>query len=271
MTRPHFLFVHGWAGTPAIWDGLCAELAARGVDAADMVRVDLNPAYEALVAAVPGPVAGIRSALWHSSECFPRESGGLGAKGTEAGSPAAPGSPLSRGRQEGEKPSPGAITRPLIGVGHSLGVALLLASGLPLAGLLALNGFTRFTSAPDHAPGTHPRILVQMRRRLLADPATVLADFQARAGLPHSEILPGPVSALAAGLDILSTLDARAAFGVFASPFAALCGNDDNIVPPGQSRADFPDPVFIDGASHALPARCPALVADHLLTLAARC
>lgn len=48
MTRPRFLFVHGWAGTPAIWDGVCAELAARGVDAADMTCVDLNPAYEGL-------------------------------------------------------------------------------------------------------------------------------------------------------------------------------------------------------------------------------
>lgn len=163
------------------------------------------------------------------------------------------------------------VTRPLIGIGHSLGVALLLAAGLPLAGLLALNGFTRFTSAPDHAAGTPARILAQMRRRLLADPQTVLADFQARAGLPHSEFLPGQAAALAAGLDILSGIDVRAAFGVFASPFTALCGTDDAIVPPDQSRADFPDPIFIDGAGHALPTRCPALVADHLLDLAARC
>lgn len=262
MTRPHFLFVHGWAGTPAIWDGLCAELAARGVEAADMLRVDLTPAYAALAATVTGagsPLSRIGAELRISLQPSQQP---------------APVTPAFAGVTE-EKADidspPGPASRPLIGIGHSLGVALLLASGLPLAGLLALNGFTRFTSAPDHAAGTPPRLLAQMRRRLLADPATVLADFQNRAGLPRSEILPGPAAALAAGLDVLSAIDARAAFGDFASPVTALCGRDDAIVPPEQSRADFPDPVFIDGASHALPTRCPALVADHLLALAARC
>lgn len=277
MIRPRFLFVHGWAGTPAIWDGMCADLTTRGVEAADITRVDLNPLYEGLAAGRDGAMLGLlserllRSPTSSPPLCLPRESGGRGAVSDPDSVPLAPGPPLSRGRQEEENSPPATITRPLIGIGHSLGVALLLTAGLPLAGLLALNGFTRFTSAPDHATGTPGRILAQMRRRLLADPQTVLADFQARAGLPHSEFSPGQAPALAAGLDILSTLDGRAAFRVFASPVMALCGSDDAIVPPDQSRADFPDPVFIDGVAHALPTRCPALVVDHLLALAARC
>ncbi|MBJ7416974.1 MAG: alpha/beta fold hydrolase [Niveispirillum sp.] len=206
MTRPLFLFVHGWAGTPRLWDPVRAALTARGVEAGDMVT---------------------------------------------------------------DVPSAGAA-RPLIAIGHSLGAAWLLAHGPALSGFVAINGFTRFTSAPDFPAGTHPRILMQMRRRLLADPSAVLADFHARAGLPLPDGLPD-TDTLAAGLDLLGSIDARAAFAALSVPHTALCGGDDLIVPPEQSRGSFPDPVMVPSAGHALPVTHPDLCADHILSLVARC
>lgn len=212
MPPPLFLFVHGWAGTPRLWDGVCAALAARGVVAADMVR-------------------------W------------------------ADGFRLDDACSAG---------RAVIGVGHSLGAARLLAQGPALAGFVAINGFTRFNSAPDFPAGTHPRILAGMRRRLLVDPAGVLADFHARAGLP---LPPGPydAGALAQGLDLLGNIDVRAAFGDFASPHRTLAGTEDAIVPPAHSTACFSDAVMVAGAGHGLPVTQPDLCADHILALAARC
>lgn len=206
MTRPLFLFVHGWAGTPCLWDPVCAALSARGVAVSDMTT-EVPPAGSA---------------------------------------------------------------RHIIGIGHSLGAAWLLTHGPALSGFIAINGFTRFTSAPDFSAGTHPRILMQMRRRLLADPASVLADFHARAGLPLPDGLPDP-DTLAAGLDLLGSIDARLAFASQSIPHAALCGEDDLIVPPAQSRDSFPDPVMVPGAGHALPVTHPDLCADHILSLAAQC
>ncbi len=207
MTRPLFLFVHGWAGTPRLWDLVRAFLSARGVPAGD------------LVTAVP-PLEG--------------------------------------------------AARPLIGIGHSLGAAWLLTHGPALAGFVAINSFTRFTAAPGFPAGTHPRILIQMRRRLLADPEAVLGDFHARAGLPLPDGLPD-VDALAAGLDLLGSIDARAAFAALAVPHVALCGEDDLIVPAAQSRESFPDPVMVPTAGHALPISHPGLCAAHIISAAAQC
>lgn len=225
MMRPLFLFVHGWAGTPRLWDGVHAALSARGVAAGDMVSLTL-PSPDGL-----GPLP-----LPHAGE--------------------------------------GQNLRPVIGIGHSLGAARLLTQGPALAGFVAINGFTRFSAAPDFPAGTHPRVLATMRRRLLADPAAVLADFHTRAGLP---LPPGPhdaaslVQGLAQGLDLLGSIDGRAAFGDFASPHLALGGGDDAIVPPAHTVACFPDAVMVAGAGHGLPVTHPDLCADHILGLAARC
>ncbi|OYQ36164.1 hypothetical protein CHU95_05060 [Niveispirillum lacus] len=206
MTSPLFLFVHGWAGTPRLWDPVRVELCARGVAAGDMVT---------------------------------------------------------------EVP-PEVTKRPVIGIGHSLGAAWLLAHGPALAGFAAINGFTRFSAAPDFPVGTPTRVLSTMRRRLLSDPVAVLTDFHARAGLPLPAD-PPVADLLAQGLDLLGSIDVRQAFGVFASPHLALCGADDVIVPPAHSAACFADPVMVAGAGHGLPVTHPRLCADHILALVARC
>ncbi len=272
MSRPLFLFVHGWAGTPRLWDGVCAALMARGVAAGDMVVMGGGePGAVALPLAdgsgaltlpspdglgpLPLPLRGRGAELCTASDIAPRPLAGEG--GAHRGS-------------DGRVRVGIAERRPIIGVGHSLGAAWLLSHGPALAGFVAINGFTRFSSAADFPAGTPGRVLATMRRRLLADPAAVLADFHARAGLP----LPaGPYNAdtLAQGLDLLGAIDARRAFGDFASPHLALCGDADAIVPAAHSAECFPDPVMVAGAGHGLPVTHPALCADHILALAARC
>lgn len=215
MNSPLFLFVHGWAGTPRLWDDVCACMQARGVAAADLVRVDLNDEWSAPLALA-------------------------------------------------------TANRPVIGIGHSLGGPVLLQQGPALAGFVGLNSFTRFTSAPDFAAGTAPRVLTQMRRRLRADPAGTLADFLARAGLP-ALLAHLDVEHLAQGLDLLATIDARQIFARLTIPHITLGGTDDLIVPPAHARACFAAPVLVDGAGHGLPVTHAALCVDHILSLAERC
>jgi pimeloyl-[acyl-carrier protein] methyl ester esterase len=160
-----------------------------------------------------------------------------------------------------------ATDGPIIGIGHSLGVALLLGRG-GLAGLLSINGFSRFTATVDFPAGTPPRLLAQMRRRFAADPVAVLADFTARAGLP----LPqgeADIERLAHGLERLADIDNRNAPSP--QPFKALAGLEDPIVPPAHSEACFPGRVEWLPGGHALPLTAAATCAAAALELAASC
>ncbi|MQP67191.1 hypothetical protein GE253_17850 [Niveispirillum sp. SYP-B3756] len=157
--------------------------------------------------------------------------------------------------------------QPVIGIGHSLGVALLLGRD-GLAGLLAINGFSRFTAQADFPAGTPPRLLTQMRRRFAADPAAVLADFTTRAGLP----LPSGAAnrdRLGQGLELLAEIDQRSA--PLPPLFSALAGLDDPIVSPSHSQACFPDRVDWLPGGHALPLTAAQACAAAALQLAASC
>lgn len=157
--------------------------------------------------------------------------------------------------------------RPVIGIGHSLGAALLLGQG-GLAGLLTINGFSRFTAQADFPAGTPPRLLAQMRRRFASDPAAVLADFTTRAGLP---LPPGQADRdrLAHGLQWLAEIDHRAA--PLPPAFQALAGRDDPIVTQAHSTACFPGRVEWLAGGHALPLTAPDACAAAALRLAASC
>jgi pimeloyl-[acyl-carrier protein] methyl ester esterase len=157
--------------------------------------------------------------------------------------------------------------RPVIGIGHSLGVALLLGRG-GLAGLMSVNGFSRFTAQTDFTNGTPSRLLAQMRRRFATDPAAVLADFTARAGLP----LPAGEAdkeRLAQGLEWLTEIDQRTA--PLPPAFQALAGLDDPIVRQAHSEACFPDRVEWLPGGHALPLTAADTCAAAALRLAASC
>lgn len=159
---------------------------------------------------------------------------------------------------------------PIIGVGHSLGVMQLL--GEPpagLVGLVAVNGFTRFTRADDHPAGVPAQFLHRMMRRLDQDAAAVAAAFRARcglAGMPPGRAL-APV--LGRGLALLRDGDLRHALGRVPHVLA-LAATRDEIVPAALSAACFGEPHWVEADGHLLPLTHAALCADMLREFAGR-
>lgn len=144
-----------------------------------------------------------------------------------------------------------------LAVGHSLGALWLLREGI--APVLAVNGFPRFTAAPDFPQGVAPRMVERMARRLADAPAEVVEAFRARCGAaPAPATLNG--ARLAWGLDLLMSADARPA-----RPLRALAGRNDPIVPPAMTEAAFgAEASWLDGG-HLLPLSHPSAVAQAIV------
>nr|WP_321985458.1 alpha/beta hydrolase [uncultured Lichenicoccus sp.] len=174
--------------------------------------------------------------------------------------------------------------RPVLAVGHSLGVMQLLeAPPRRLAGLVAINGFSRLARAADHPDGIDPRILRRMAQRLRRQPAATVLDFHAVCGLPTS----GPEQAqenlpcLAAGLRLLQDGDGRGALAALSVPVLAIAGGRDAIAPPALARACFsglrplsdrrPALRWVEQGGHVLPVThpeaCVAVILELLDTL----
>ncbi len=167
-------------------------------------------------------------------------------------------------RPDRPRPRPGAIA-----VGHSAGLLDLLAD-LPTgcAGVVAINGFTRFAHAADFPDGTPTRVLDRMARRLSDDPDGTVRAFRDRTGLPPPTA-PAQRDRLRAGLDLLATQDRRAALrGV---RLLALASAGDPVAIPAITRACFgaADIAWHPGDSHVLPLAEPAWCAEHLRRFAA--
>ncbi|MGC2855500.1 alpha/beta hydrolase [Novispirillum sp. DQ9] len=144
-----------------------------------------------------------------------------------------------------------------LAVGHSLGALWLLRQGI--APVLAVNGFPRFTAAPDFPQGVAPRMVERMARRLADAPAEVVDAFRDRCGAGPATAAPD-VDRLAWGLDLLLSADARPA-----APLRAIAGRQDPIVPPPMTEAAFGAAVtWIDGG-HLLPLTHPAPLAQAIL------
>ena len=162
---------------------------------------------------------------------------------------------------------PAPCDAPRVAVGHSLGALWWLAqSGLPWRSLIAINGFPRFTAAPDFPQGVAPRVLDRMRKRFALAPATVLVDFQAACG-GSGPILPLDTAPLAAGLQSLANVDGRAAWTARAADIRALAGRRDAIVPAALSEAaGCALPAgrlrWIEDGGHLLPLSHPRECAD---------
>jgi pimeloyl-[acyl-carrier protein] methyl ester esterase len=151
---------------------------------------------------------------------------------------------------------------PFIAIGHSLG-ALLLADDPTAAGVVAVNGFDRFTGEDAVAP----RVVDRMRKRFAETPAKVLADFRARIGAsPAPESLDS--ERLGADLDLLAETDARNATR---PRILVLHGEADPLLPAAMRDAMFagaPRETVPDGG-HLLPLTHPAWIADHIRAFAA--
>jgi pimeloyl-[acyl-carrier protein] methyl ester esterase len=169
-------------------------------------------------------------------------------------------------------PLGGPADAPVIGVGHSLGIMQLLLDPPPagLAGLVAINGFTRFSESPDHPDGVPVRLLRRMMQRLDEDADATVQAFRARCGLEAP--LPGParVAVLRRGLELLCEGDARPAFHALGCPVLVLAGETDAIAPAALSRACFEKVRWVERGGHLLPLTDPALCAGAVRAFAER-
>lgn len=162
-------------------------------------------------------------------------------------------------------------TQPYIGVGHSLGALWLLRHHGPLCqGLLLINGFSRFSAAPDFTHGIPPRVIGRMRTGLQHAPAGMLRTFRQRAGIDTPVPPHIACDRLGQGLDTLMDMDCRPDLHHTTCPVQVMAGTHDAIAPPDLTRACFPPdgPIatrWLD-AGHLLPlthaAQCAHAIAD---------
>lgn len=161
-----------------------------------------------------------------------------------------------------------ATAGPVVAIGHSQGFMQLLRHLPPsCAGLVAINGFSRFTAAPDHPAGVASRVLDRMLTRLDTQAATVIDDFRERCGGTPAERAPD-VPRLRDALQALRDDDCRETLAGCGLPVLALAGDADVVVPPALSSACFapcPDArLEWSGGGHLLPISAPAWCAGHI-------
>lgn len=214
---PPVVMLHGWGLNVRVWDTLGAALEAR----ARLIALDL-----------PGhgrsPWRADRAAVDQQVQWL------------------------------GETVAEAIGAEPYSLLGWSLGGQLALTwaaappAGLPAPAHLALICATpRFTAAPDWPQGTPEARLVHLAEGLRRDYHRTVSDFldlqvrgsaageavleQLRAALfSHGEARP---EALAAGLELLRTLDLRAALGAIGVPTLAVAGQYDRVLLPAATRA----------------------------------
>ncbi|MDE2260511.1 MAG: alpha/beta hydrolase [Betaproteobacteria bacterium] len=146
------------------------------------------------------------------------------------------------------------VSTPLV-IAHSLGLMWALTHlPRPWAGLVSVNGFTRFTRA-DGFPGVAPRFLARMKSRLPVDATGVVDDFLCRCGMASPHTRGFDQAMLSQGLDWLAEWDTRAQFARIGCPVLAIGGTADPVVTEPHSRACFPGIplVMVEGGGHLLP------------------
>lgn len=153
------------------------------------------------------------------------------------------------------------VDGPCLAVTHSFGTMRLLADPPPgLVGVVAINGFERFTALPGK-PGVAMRVVDRMLRRFDEDPRGVLAEFRRTCGCeePFGEIVPQPLHA-----DLLRLRDARPPLPQV--PVVALNGGQDPILP-AEMRATVFAGCHVrrldhEAGGHLLPLQDPELCAQ---------
>lgn len=170
-------------------------------------------------------------------------------------------------------PSPTSERAELL-VTHSFGTLLALRDPPPgCRGLVAINGFDRFT-AGDDAPGIAPRIVERMLARFAEDPAAVVADFRKRCGdeEPFGDLA---LDRLRDDLAALRDWDCRAQAAELALPILSLQGGADPILPSAMRDAVFAGAALVERVTqpeggHLLPLTDPAFCAAHIRRFAER-
>ncbi|MBT4770625.1 MAG: alpha/beta fold hydrolase [Rhodospirillaceae bacterium] len=162
--------------------------------------------------------------------------------------------------------------RPVIAIGHSLGLLWLLKNR-PFAwqGLVSISGMPRFLRSDSFPHGVAPRFLDRMKSRFSKDPLLTLNEFRSRCGWPDDEKAPMNMDTLrlAEGLEWLSDWDVRQSLENETAPVLALAGDDDAIVPWALSQSvfgqrDLSELHCAKGGSHVLPYAQPQWCADRI-------
>lgn len=255
--RPTLLFVHGWAFDASVWTQLRAALADWPHAVADAGYFGATPA---VIDPVTGPVTDTDSITGHDTAPL---------AGPVTGSDTAPVTGPVTG------PDIAPINGPVIAIGHSLGVMRLLRS-LPsnCVGVVSINGFPRFSAAPDFDAGVPRRMLDRMMKRLSADPAAVVQDFRERCA--EASVLGEPrLEPLARDLELLRDEDQRDALAALPVPLLILAGEDDPIVPAAMTQAAFGGRVGderhdLEHGGHLLPVSDAPWCARHIAGFIAR-
>lgn len=171
-----------------------------------------------------------------------------------------------------QEPSP---TTPFVAVAHSFG-AMLMLRGMPAEcrGLIAINGFERFSATPNRA-GVAPRVLDRMIARFDEDAPAVLAEFRRRCGwmAPFQNI---ERERLRQDLRTLRDGDYREQAARFARPILSVQGGADPILPTGLRESAFASASVVNyatspGGGHLLPVTDPDFCANQIRVFASRC
>lgn len=152
-------------------------------------------------------------------------------------------------------PTSPRVTGPCLAVTHSLGTMRVLADPPPgLVGIVALNGFARFTACPGHA-GVPVRVIDHMLRRFEQDPQAVLASFLASVGAPPDVPVIDPTPLMT---DLLHLRDGQPPLPDV--PVISVQGEHDPLLPEAMRTSVFPacnvHRIHLAGG-HLLPLEAP--------------
>lgn len=156
---------------------------------------------------------------------------------------------------------------PCIAVTHSFGTMLALHEPPPgCIGILAINGFDRFTANPETA-GVQGRIVERMIVRFEREPETVLREFRDRCGCAAPFVI-GDASRLEQDLRLLAEMDCTRQAAETALPILLLQGDADPILPPAMRQTVFGGAKRLErrtlSGGHLLPLGAPEICAGML-------
>lgn len=153
-----------------------------------------------------------------------------------------------------------SIEGPCIAVTHSFGTMRVLAAPPPgLHGIVAINGFERFSAGPGR-PGVPVRVLDRMLRRFKTDPHGVLAEFRKTCGSTEAV---GEINVEVLATDLLRMRDDAPPLPKV--PVLSVQGSDDPLLPAEMRGATFAGAavhrIEHEGYGHLLPLEAPHLCA----------
>ncbi|GAB6855419.1 alpha/beta fold hydrolase [Asaia astilbis] len=157
---------------------------------------------------------------------------------------------------------------PYLAIGHSAGALWSLTHMLPhCRGLIAFNGFSRFSQAADFEQGIPTRVLKRMLARLTDAPAETVTQFRQQFEFCPPCPAPLDLSRLQEGLSDLIECDGRSRASLLGPSVIAVQGDSDPLVSDALHQASFPEArhVTLEGG-HLLPLtapeRCAAIIAS---------